>query len=67
MSDDAPKRHYLVVPIQREAEITISAAITRLLQINEAHEFSYDRDELVRMLDEALERSGGLAARRSLG
>lgn len=59
MSDETPKRHYLVVPIQREAEITIRAAITRLIQINEAHDFSYDRDELVRMVDEALERSGG--------
>ena len=58
MSDAAPKRHYLVVPIQREAEITIRAAITRLVQINEAHDFSYDRDELVQMLDEALQQSG---------
>lgn len=58
LSDENPKQHYLVVPNQREAEITIRAAIARLIQINEGHEFSYDRDELVRMLDEALERSG---------
>lgn len=58
LSDENPKAHYLVVPIQREAEITIRAAITRLIQINEGHDFSYDRDELVRMLDEALERLG---------
>jgi len=57
MSDDSPKAHYLVVPIQREAEVTIRAAIRRLVQINEGHEFSYDRDSLVRMLDEALEQS----------
>jgi NAD(P)-dependent dehydrogenase (short-subunit alcohol dehydrogenase family) len=57
MSDDDPKAHYLVVPIQREAEVTIRAALRRLVQINEGHDFSYDRDELVRMLDEALERS----------
>ena len=57
MSDDDPKAHYLVVPIQREAEVTIRAALRRLVQINEGHEFSYDRDALVRMLDEALERS----------
>ncbi len=57
MSDEDPKSHYLVVPIQREAEVTIRAAIRRLVQINEGHEFSYDREALVRMLDEALERS----------
>jgi NAD(P)-dependent dehydrogenase (short-subunit alcohol dehydrogenase family) len=58
MSDDNPKGHYLVVPVQREAEVTIRAAFARLVQINEGHEFSYDRDALVRMLDEALERAG---------
>jgi NAD(P)-dependent dehydrogenase (short-subunit alcohol dehydrogenase family) len=58
MSDDDPKTHYLVVPIQREAEVTIRAAIRRLVEINEGHDFSYDRDELVRMLDEALAQSG---------
>ena len=57
MSDDNPKGHYLVVPVQREAEVTIRAAFARLVQINEGHEFSYDRDALVRMLDEALERA----------
>jgi NAD(P)-dependent dehydrogenase (short-subunit alcohol dehydrogenase family) len=57
MSDDDPKAHYLVVPIQGEAEVTIRAALRRLVQINEGHDFSYDRDELVRMLDEALEQS----------
>lgn len=57
LSDENPKRHYLVVPIQREAEITIRAAMTRLIQINAAHDFSYDRDELVRMLDEVLAAS----------
>jgi NAD(P)-dependent dehydrogenase (short-subunit alcohol dehydrogenase family) len=58
MSDDDPKAHYLVVPIQREAEVTIRAALRRLVQINEGHDFSYSRDELVRMLDEALAGGG---------
>ena len=57
LSDENPKRHYLVVPIQSEAEITIRAAIERLVQINEGHAFSYGRDELVRLLDEALANS----------
>lgn len=61
MSTDAPKRRYLVVPNQREAEITIRKAIEEMVQLNQDHPFSYDRDALVRMLDEALaglEREG---------
>ena len=54
MSSDTPKRRYLVVPNQQEAELTIRKAIQELVQLNEDHPFSYDRDALVRMLDEAL-------------
>ena len=50
-----PKPHYLVVPEQRQAEWTIRKAIEELVSLNEDHPFSYSRDELVRMLDEALE------------
>jgi NAD(P)-dependent dehydrogenase (short-subunit alcohol dehydrogenase family) len=57
LTDENPKRHYLVVPVQREAAITIQAAIRRLVQLNEGHEFSYDRDELIEFLDRALEGS----------
>jgi len=28
--------------------------ITELVQLNEGHEFSYDRDQLIEMLDEAM-------------
>jgi reactive intermediate/imine deaminase len=49
-----PKRRYLVVPDAREAEITIRKAIEELAQLNERHAYSYDRDTLVRMLDQAL-------------
>jgi len=54
MSTDAPKRRYLVVPNQNEAEITIRKAIEELVQLNGDHPFSYSREDLVRMLDEAL-------------
>lgn len=49
-----PKRRYLVVPNQFEAEITIKKQIEELVQLNEGHAYTYDRDALVRMLDEAL-------------
>lgn len=51
---DAPKRRYMVVPDEREAEITIRKAIEELVQLNEWQAYRYDRDALVKMLDEAL-------------
>lgn len=56
-SAENPKRRYMVVPNQREAEITIRKAIEELVQLNEGHEYSYDRDTLIAMLDEALAAS----------
>ena len=55
MFDDNPKRRYMVVPNETEAEITIKQALTELVQLNENQEYTYTRDELVAMLDAALE------------
>jgi len=55
--DPQPRRRYMVTGNQREAEFTIRKQIEELVQLNEGHEHSYDRDTLVRMLDEALQRS----------
>jgi len=52
-----PKRRYMVVPNQQEAEITIRKAIEELAQLNEGQAYSYDRESLIKMLDEALARS----------
>jgi NAD(P)-dependent dehydrogenase (short-subunit alcohol dehydrogenase family) len=54
--DPAPKRRYMVVPAARQAEVTINKAIEELVQLNQAHRFSYDRETLVRKLDSALAR-----------
>lgn len=51
---DEPKRRYMVVPNADEADRTIRKAIEELVQLNEWQAYSYDRDELVKMLDEAL-------------
>jgi len=51
---DTPRRRYMVVPDQFEAEITIRKALQEMVQLNEGHEYSYDRDQLVEMLDQAL-------------
>ena len=55
MTSDTPKRRYLVTPNEGQAQRTIRAAMKRLLQLNEDQRYSYDRDELVQMLDESLE------------
>lgn len=49
-----PKRRYMVVPNQEEAEITIRKQIEQLVQLNEGQRYTYDRNALVKMLDEAL-------------
>ena len=52
--EEQPKRRYMVVPEQREAEITIRKQIEQLVQLNEGHAYTYERDALVKMLDDAL-------------
>lgn len=52
--DENPKEHYLVVPEQQQAEWTIRKAVEELVSLNEDHKFSYNRDELIKMLDEAM-------------
>jgi NAD(P)-dependent dehydrogenase (short-subunit alcohol dehydrogenase family) len=52
--DPKPKRRYLVVPRQQEAEMTIRKQIEQLVQLNEDQPYSYDRAALIKMLDEAL-------------
>jgi NAD(P)-dependent dehydrogenase (short-subunit alcohol dehydrogenase family) len=52
-----PKRRYLVVPTADQAERTIRKQIEQLVQLNEGQPFTYDRNMLVKMLDEALAQS----------
>jgi hypothetical protein len=49
-----PKRRYMVVPDQHEAEITIRKAMQELVELNHGHQYSYEREALITMLDEAL-------------
>jgi len=51
---ESPQRRYMVVPEEREAEITIRKALSEVVELNEWDLYKYDRDELVKMLDEAL-------------
>ena len=54
LTDENPKRRYMVVPNQNQAEITIRKALEETVQLNERQQYTYSRDELVAMLDEAL-------------
>jgi coenzyme F420-reducing hydrogenase alpha subunit len=54
MSSSNPKSRYLVTPNEQEAEMTIRGTMKRMLQLNEDHRYSFDRDELVAILDELL-------------
>lgn len=52
--DDSPKEHYLVVPEQFQAMITIGKSFEELLHLNQNHDHSYTRDQLIEMMDEEL-------------
>ncbi len=57
LTEENPRRRYMVTPNQQEAEVTIRKQIEQLAQLNEGHAYTYDRDALVKMLDEALAKS----------
>jgi NAD(P)-dependent dehydrogenase (short-subunit alcohol dehydrogenase family) len=57
MRNPRPQPRYMVVPAARQAEVTIRKQIEELVQLNHGHPFSYDRNALVQMLDEALARN----------
>ncbi len=51
---DEPFRRYMVVPNEQEAGWTINQIISEMVQLNEGQAYRYSRDELVAMLDAAL-------------
>jgi NAD(P)-dependent dehydrogenase (short-subunit alcohol dehydrogenase family) len=53
-SDPKPKRRYLVVPVEDQARRTIRKQIAQLVELNEGQKYTYDRETLIKMLDEAL-------------
>lgn len=55
--DPRPKRRYLVVPNEEEAQYTIKKQIEQLVQLNEGHTQTFDRSALIEMLDEFLSHS----------
>lgn len=56
--DGEPLRRYVVVPNAEEQGWTITAKIQQLVELNRWGPYSFSRDELVDMLDAALESQG---------
>jgi hypothetical protein len=52
--DENPLRRYVVVPNAEEQEFTIRTKVNELVQLNQWGPYSYSRDQLVELLDEAL-------------
>ena len=53
--DEHPKMRYMVVPNLRQAEITIGKAMEEMVQLNQDQTYTFDRETLIKMLDEALD------------
>ena len=59
MQSDAPKRRYMVVPNERQAQATIRSNMQRLLQQNQTQQFKFDNETLLNMLQEEMDKLGG--------
>ena len=56
LESDNPKARYMIVGTRETAEQTVQKAMEEMVQINENHEHSLSREELIRMLDELMDQ-----------
>lgn len=54
MTSDKPLQRYMVVPNEGEAGWTVRQAIRELVQLNEWQAYKFDREALIKMLDEEI-------------
>jgi NAD(P)-dependent dehydrogenase (short-subunit alcohol dehydrogenase family) len=52
--DEHPRHRYMVVPNREQAVLTVGRAVQRVAQLNAGQEYSFSRDELIEMLDQAM-------------
>jgi NAD(P)-dependent dehydrogenase (short-subunit alcohol dehydrogenase family) len=57
LTNERPRLRYLVVPVEGQARIPIRKKFDDLVEMNESQKFRYDRDALVKMLDDAIARA----------
>lgn len=55
LTSPSPRDHYLAAPDQDQVSYVVRDIIQDLVEINTGHAFSYSRDELIDMLDAALD------------
>ena len=56
LTEPKAKRRYMVVPDAREAELTIRAAIAKVVQLNADQPHAFDRARLIELLDAELQK-----------
>jgi NAD(P)-dependent dehydrogenase (short-subunit alcohol dehydrogenase family) len=54
--DPNPQRRYMVVGDPGRAEATMRALLRRMLELNQDHAYTYNRDGLIKLLDEEMAR-----------
>ena len=54
LDDPKPKRRYMVVPNQQEADLTIGKQIRQLVELNEGQPYTYDQAGLDKLVNDAL-------------
>ncbi|WKK65730.1 SDR family NAD(P)-dependent oxidoreductase [Lutimonas zeaxanthinifaciens] len=54
---DNPKRRYMVVPREEEGRWTITQIMREMVQLNENQAYKYDRETLIKILDQVLEEA----------
>ena len=52
--DDHPRRRYMVVGDPGRADATMRALLLRMLEMNADQPYSYDREGLIKLLDEEM-------------
>jgi len=52
LAAETPKRRYMVTPNKNQADITIRAAMARMLEHNAEQPYSLSREELIKLMDE---------------
>ncbi len=57
--DEKPKMRYMVVPNEKEAGWTIRRALVEMVQLNQDQPYTFDRETLIKMLDEVLAEAAG--------
>jgi len=52
--DPEPLRRYMVVPNEQQADATIRQMLRETVQLNQWHAYRFDREQLIKILDEVL-------------